>query len=413
MTGTLLAADAAERDAADPLAGFRDRFQLRDGLIYLDGNSLGALPKATADRLAHVIAQEWGEGLITSWLGAEWSTAPRRIGDKIARLLGAGPGEIIATDSTSVNIFKALTAALSLRPGRAKLLSEATNFPTDVYMMQGIEAFSGGRVKAVTADPDAVLDALDDDVAVLLLTQVHYKSGRVRDMAQVTRKAHDVGALVVWDLSHSAGAIPVDLNGANADFAIGCGYKFLNGGPGAPAYLFAAARHQAATPVLSGWFGHARPFSFEEDYDPAPGIERFLCGTPPVLGLAALEAGVDLLLEADMDELRRKSLALGDLFMERMESLCARYGFTLVSERDPARRGSQVAYAHPRGYEIVQALKELDVIADFRTPDVLRFGLTPLYLRYRDIVETVERLDRVCATEAWAKPEYQERAAVT
>lgn len=413
MTGTLLAADAAERDAADPLAGFRDRFQLRDGLIYLDGNSLGALPKATADRLARVIAQEWGEGLITSWLGAEWSTAPRRIGDKIARLLGAAPGEIIATDSTSVNIFKALTAALSLRPGRAKLLSEATNFPTDVYMMQGIEAFSGGRVKAVTADPDAVLDALDDDVAVLLLTQVHYKSGRVRDMAQVTRKAHDAGALVVWDLSHSAGAIPVDLNGANADFAIGCGYKFLNGGPGAPAYLFAAARHQAATPVLSGWFGHARPFSFEEDYDPAPGIERFLCGTPPVLGLAALEAGVDLLLEADMGELRRKSLALGDLFMERMEPLCARYGFTLVSERDPARRGSQVAYAHPRGYEIVQALKELDVIADFRTPDVLRFGLTPLYLRYRDIVETVERLDRVCATEAWNKPEYRERAAVT
>jgi len=413
MTGTLLAADAAERDAADPLAGFRDRFQLRDGLIYLDGNSLGALPKATADRLARVIAQEWGEGLITSWLGAEWSTAPRRIGDKIARLLGAGPGEIIATDSTSVNIFKALTAALSLRPGRAKLLSEATNFPTDVYMMQGIEAFSGGRVKAVTADPDAVLDALDDEVAVLLLTQAHYKSGRVRDMAQVTRKAHDVGALVVWDLSHSAGAIPVDLKGADADFAIGCGYKFLNGGPGAPAYLFAAARHQAATPVLSGWFGHARPFSFEEDYDPAPGIERFLCGTPPVLGLAALEAGVDLLLEADMGELRRKSLALGDLFMERMEPLCARYGFTLVSERDPARRGSQVAYAHPRGYEIVQALKELDVIADFRTPDVLRFGLTPLYLRYRDIVETVERLDRVCATEAWNKPEYRERAAVT
>lgn len=413
MTGTLLAADAAERDAADPLAGFRDRFQLRDGLIYLDGNSLGALPKATADRLARVIAQEWGEGLITSWLGAEWSIAPRRIGDKIARLLGAAPGEIIATDSTSVNIFKALTAALSLRPGRAKLLSEATNFPTDVYMMQGIEAFSGGRVKAVTADPDAVLDALDNDVAVLLLTQVHYKSGRVRDMAQVTRKAHDAGALVVWDLSHSAGAIPVDLNGADADFAIGCGYKFLNGGPGAPAYLFAAARHQVATPVLSGWFGHARPFSFEEDYDPAPGIERFLCGTPPVLGLAALEAGVDLLLEADMGELRRKSLALGDLFMERMEPLCARYGFTLVSERDPARRGSQIAYAHPRGYEIVQALKELDVIADFRTPDVLRFGLTPLYLRYRDIVETVDRLDRVCATEAWNKPEYRERAAVT
>ncbi len=408
-----LIADATRADGADPLRGFRDRFQLRGGLIYLDGNSLGALPTVTASRLTRVIAEEWGEGLITSWLDAEWSTAPQRVGDKIARLLGAAPGEIIAADSTSVNIFKALTAALSLRPGRNTLLSEATNFPTDVYMMQGIEAFSRGRVKAVTAGPDAVLEALDDDVAVLLLTQVHYKSGRVRDMAKVTRKAHDAGALVVWDLSHSAGAIPVDLNGALADFAVGCGYKFLNGGPGAPAYLFAAARHQAATPVLSGWFGHARPFAFEETYEPAPGIGRFLCGTPPVLGLAALEAGVDLMLEADMAEVQRKSLALGELFMAGMEPLCARYGFMLVSERDPALRGSQVAYAHPQGYQIIQALREFDVIADFRAPDVLRFGLTPLYLRYRDIVETVERLEQVCATKAWARPEFQVRAAVT
>lgn len=405
--------DGTALDAADLLAGFRERFQLRSGLIYLDGNSLGALPKATRERVAHVVGHEWGEGLITSWLGAEWSTAPRRVGDKIARLLGANAGEIIVTDSTSVNIFKALTAALSLRPGRSKLLSEQTNFPTDIYMMQGIEAFSGGRLKAVTVAPDKVLDALDDDVAVLLLTQVHYKSGRVRDMAEITRRAHDVGALVIWDLSHSAGAIEVDLNGAKADFAIGCGYKFLNGGPGAPAFLFAATRHQAATPVLSGWFGHARPFSFEEDYDPAPGIERFLCGTPPVLGLAALEAGIDLFLEADMKEVRRKSLALGDMFMELMTPLCARYGFELVSEQLPALRGSQVSYAHPKGYQIVQALKEYDVIADFRTPDVLRFGLTPLYLRYQDIAETIERLEKVCATEAWAKPAYQQRAAVT
>lgn len=405
--------DVAHLDAADPLAPFRDRFQLRDGMIYLDGNSLGAAPKATAPRLAEVIGQEWGEGLITSWLGALWSTAPQRIGDKIARLLGADPGEIVATDSTSINIFKALTAALSLRSGRSVILSETTNFPTDVYMMQGIEAFSGGRVKAVTAAPDDVLDALTDEVAVLLLTQVHYKSGRVRDMAEVTRRAHEVGALVVWDLSHSAGAIPVDLNGANADFAIGCGYKFLNGGPGAPAYIFAASRHHAATPILSGWFGHARPFDFEEDYDPAAGITRFLCGTPPVLGLSALEVGVDLLLEADMAEVRKKSLALGDLFMEAMQPLCETYGFTLISERDVARRGSQVAYAHPHGYAIVQALKEVDVIADFRMPDVLRFGLTPLTLRYADIVETVRRIAAVCETRAWDKPHYRQRAAVT
>ena len=413
MTDTLLATDVSALDAADPLAPFRDRFHLREGLIYLDGNSLGALPKATGDRLAKVVADEWGEGLITSWLGAEWSTAPRRIGDKIGRLIGANPGEIVATDSTSVNIFKALTAALSLRRERGVILSEATNFPTDVYMMQGIEAFSGGRVKAVTVAPDAIVDALNEDVAVLLLTQVHYKSGRVRDMAAITKRAHEVGALVVWDLSHSAGAIPVDLNGANADFAIGCGYKFLNGGPGAPAFLFAAARHHGATPVLSGWFGHARPFAFEEDYDPAAGIERFQCGTPPVLGLAALEVGVDLILEADMAELRRKSLALGDLFIEQMQPLCETYGFELVSTQGHSERGSQVAYAHRQGYQIVQALKEFDVIADFRAPDILRFGLTPLYLRYQDIVETVERLEKVCATRAWDKPQYHQRAAVT
>lgn len=413
MTDTLLAADVSALDAADPLAPFRDRFYLREGLIYLDGNSLGALPKATGERLSEVIGAEWGEGLITSWLGASWSTAPRRIGDKIGRLIGANPGEIVATDSTSVNIFKALTAALSLRRERTVILSEATNFPTDVYMMQGIEAFSGGRVRAVTVAPDAIVEALNDDVAVLLLTQVHYKSGRVRDMAAITRRAHEVGALVVWDLSHSAGAIPVDLNGANADFAIGCGYKFLNGGPGAPAYLFAAARHHGATPVLSGWFGHARPFAFEEDYDPAAGIERFQCGTPPVLGLAALEVGIDLILEADMAEIRRKSLALGDLFIEQMQPLCGNYGFELVSMQGHAERGSQVAYAHPQGYQIVQALKEVDVIADFRAPDILRFGLTPLYLRYQDIVETVERLEKVCATRAWDKPQYHQRAAVT
>lgn len=413
MTDTMFATDVAALDAADPLAPFRERFHLRDGLIYLDGNSLGALPKATGERLAEVIGGEWGEGLITSWLGARWSTAPRRIGDKIGRLLGANPGEIVATDSTSVNIFKALTAALSLRRERSVILSEATNFPTDVYMMQGIEAFSGGRVKAITVAPDDVVDALNDDVAVLLLTQVHYKSGRVRDMAAVSKRAHEVGALVVWDLSHSAGAIPVDLNGAGADFAIGCGYKYLNGGPGAPAYLFAAARHHAATPVLSGWFGHARPFAFEEEYDPAAGIERFQCGTPPVLGLAALEVGVDLLLEADMTEVRRKSLALGDLFIERMVPLCDAYGFALASVDDHAARGSQVAYAHPQGYQIVQALKEFDVIADFRAPDILRFGLTPLYLGYRDVVEAIERLEQVCATRAWDKPQYHERAAVT
>ena len=402
-----------ELDARDPLRGFREEFQLRDGMIYLDGNSLGAAPRATAQRLADTVASEWGEGLIGSWLGAEWARAPQRIGDKIAALLGARPGEIIATDSTSVNIFKALTAALSLRPERQVILSESGNFPSDYYMMQGIEAFSGGRLQAVRVDPERVLDRLDDDVAVLLLTQVHYKSGAVRDMAEVTRRAHAKGALVVWDLSHSAGAIAVDLNGAGADFAVGCGYKFLNGGPGAPGFLFVATRHHTATPILSGWFGHASPFAFEEDYRPADGIARFLCGTPQVLGLAALECGVDLMLRADPRELRRKSIALGKLFVACMAARCGDFGFRLVSPGDPAQRGSQIAYAHPHGYAIVQALKARDVIGDFRAPDVLRFGLTPLYLRYADIVEAVERLRDICLTRAWDKPEYRERAAVT
>lgn len=405
--------EVAALDASDPLRAFRDEFELRDGLIYLDGNSLGALPRVTAAKMAATVTKEWGEGLITSWLGAEWVTAPRRIGDKIASLIGARPGEVIAADSTSVNIFKALTAAVSLQGHRSVILSERTNFPTDVYMMQGLEAFSGGRIKSVTADPEAIVDCVDENVAALLLTQVHYKSGLVRDMAEVTRRAHAKGVLVIWDLSHSAGAIEVDLNGANADFAIGCGYKYLNGGPGAPAYIFVAERHQHAQPVLSGWFGHARPFAFEEDYAPASGIERFLCGTPSVLGLTALECGIDLFLRADMREVRRKSLRLGQLFIERMEARCAEFGFELISPREPELRGSQIAYAHRQGYEIMQALKARDVIGDFRAPDVLRFGLTPLYLRYADVVDAVERLRDVCVTRAWDRPEYRERAAVT
>lgn len=406
-------ADLAALDAQDPLAPFRDEFQLRDGLIYLDGNSLGALPRATVERVGKAISSDWGEGLITSWIGAEWVTAPQRIGDKIAGLLGAGPGEVIAADSTSVNLFKALTAALSLQPDRTVILSERTNFPTDVYMMQGIEVFTGGRIRSVTVDPEDVLERLDHDIAVLLLTQVHYKTGRVRDMAEVTRLAHARGVLVVWDLSHSAGAIEVDLNGADADFAVGCGYKFLNGGPGAPAFLFAASRHQAAVPVLSGWFGHAQPFAFEENYRPAAGVSRFLCGTPPVLGLTALECGIDLMARADVRMLREKSLRLGDTFIELMDERCSEFGFELISPRESRLRGSQVAYAHPHGYEIVQALKDHEVIGDFRAPDVLRFGLTPLYLRFVDVYDAVERLRDICASRAWDDPRYRERAAVT
>ena len=408
------ALDPGALDAADPLARFRDRFTLPEGIIYLDGNSLGALPKASMERIAATVADEWGRGLITSWNAAGWVEAPQRIGDKIARLVGAGPGEVIACDSTSVNLFKLLTAALALNPGRATILSERGNFPTDVYMMHGIETLTRGAVRARLVDPDEIETALDDDVAVLLLTQVHYKTGRMRDIAALTALAHARGALVIWDLSHSAGAVPVDLTAANADFAVGCGYKYLNGGPGAPAWLYVARRHQERVePTLSGWFGHARPFDFTDDYQPAAGIARFLCGTPPVLGLAALECGVDLMLEADIAFLRDKSVALGELFAARMAPLCERHGFVMASPADPAVRGSHIAYTHPAAYAIMQALIARGVIGDFRAPVILRFGLTPLYLRFADIERAVAILGEVMDERAWDRPEFKVRAKVT
>lgn len=406
--------DAEALDAADPLREFRERFALPEGVIYLDGNSLGCLPKATVARLADVVAREWGGGLIGSWNSAGWVDAPSRVGDKVARLIGAGPGEVVACDSTSVNVFKALCAALSVNPGRSTILSERGNFPTDVYMMQGLEALTGRRVTARLVDGDEIETALGEDTAVLLLTQVHYRTGRIRDMAATTAAAHAKGAVVIWDLSHSAGAIPVDLNAAEADFAVGCGYKFFNGGPGAPGYIFVAERHQAkAQPALSGWFGHARPFDFEDAYAPAEGIKRFLVGTPPILGLAALEVGLDLLLEADMAALRAKSVALGELFAERMAPLCAEHGFMLASPTDAAERGSQISYAHPEVYPIVQALIARGVVGDFRAPDVLRFGLTPLYTSFADVAGAVDAIGAVMAERAWDRPEFRVRAAVT
>lgn len=397
---------------ADPLAGFRGRFALPEGTIYLDGNSLGALPKATPERLAQAVTREWGEGLIASWNDAGWVTAPRRVGEKIAALLGANEGEIVACDSTSVNLFKALAAAVSLRPGRRVVLSESGNFPTDLYMMQGLSALTGVVARAVP--PEAVIGAVADDTAAVLLTQVHYKTGAMRDMAAATAAIQSKGALAIWDLSHSAGAVPVDLTDANADFAVGCGYKFLNGGPGAPAFIYVAKRHQAAAlPALSGWFGHAAPFAFRDDYEAAPGIERFLAGTPPVLGLAALEVGVDLMLEADMAAVRTKAVALAARFRDAMAPLCREHGFAWVGPDDLQARGSQVAWSHPQGYAIVQALKARGVVGDFRDPDVLRFGLTPLYTAADDIDRAVDILGEIMAAGAWDRPEYMVRSAVT
>tara|TARA_R110002073_G_scaffold100147_5_gene228231 strand:- start:728 stop:1954 length:1227 start_codon:yes stop_codon:yes gene_type:complete len=401
-----------ELDAADPLRAFRDRFDLPEGVIYLDGNSLGALPGATAARMADVVSREWGQDLIRSWNSNHWIEAPRRLGGKIARLIGAGAHEVIAADSTSINVFKALSAAVQLRPDRTIILSETGNFPTDAYMMQGLAHLSGGRLKQKLLPADEIPAALDDQVAVLLLTQTHYKTGRLHDMAALTRAAHHAGALVIWDLSHSAGALPVELNACEADFAIGCGYKYLNGGPGAPAFIFCAERHHDHVfPALSGWFGHADPFAFDDTYQPGAGIERFQCGTPGILGMAALECGLDLMLEADMTTIRAKSQALGDLFIALSEECLT--GFELASPFDAARRGSQVSIRHKHGYAIMQALIARGVIGDFRAPDILRFGFTPLYTRYEDVWLAIEALAEIMQTGEWREDRFATRAAVT
>lgn len=404
--------DIKALDATDPLTGFKSRFDLPDGVIYLDGNSLGARPASVPARMEQVLQQEWGEDLIRSWNTHDWINAPRRLGAKIARLIGANADEVLAGESTSVNIFKALCACLQLAPQRSVILSETGNFPTDAYMMEGLATLSGGRIRQRLVETSELANALDDEVAALLLTHTNYKSGRLHDMKALTRLAQARGIPVIWDLSHSAGALPVELNTCGADFAVGCGYKYLNGGPGAPAFLFVAKRHQeTVSPVLSGWLGHARPFAFEEHYAPAPGIDRFQCGTPAILGMAALECGLDIMLEADMDAIRAKSQALGNLFIEQVEGRLD--GFELRSPRDPAQRGSQVSFAHPDGYPIMQALIARGVIGDFRAPDILRFGFTPLYVGYEDVARAVDHLVEVMTAQEWREPRFNQRAAVT
>jgi kynureninase len=406
-------ADCLALDAADPLAFARERFALPDGVIYLDGNSLGPLPKATTERLRRTVEQEWGQGLIRSWNEADWINAPLRLGAKIARLIGARPHEVLVADSTSVNLYKLASAAAALRPERSVILTEPGNFPTDLYILQGIAEQLGHKLRVRTVARDALKDALDAEVAVLVLTHVHYKSGEVHDMAALTARAHEVGALTVWDLSHSTGALPVELNAAGADFAVGCGYKYLNGGPGAPAFLYVAERWaEAARSPLSGWMGHAAPFEFVDDYRPASGVARMLCGTPSILAMAALEAGLATFDEVDMAQVRAKSAALSELFIALVEARLPGV-FELASPREPALRGSQVSLAHPHGYAIMSALIETGVIGDFRAPDILRFGFTPLYTRHVDVFDAVERLDAVMADRRFEHPRYAERAAVT
>ena len=406
--------DMVALDRVDPLAATRDKFDLPDGIIYLDGNSLGPLPKGVAARVGEVVERQWRDDLIKSWNIHNWDKLPLSIGDRIAPLIGAGPGEVLAGDSTSVNLFKLMAAALDLHPERKVIVTQSNNFPTDIYLAEGLIRHLGNRHELRLVDGDDVLPAIDDDVALVSLTQVDYRSGYVQDLAAVTARAHDAGAYMLWDLSHSAGAMAVDLGAAGADFAVGCTYKYLNGGPGAPAYLYVAKDLQdKVRQPLSGWHGHAAPFEFETHYRPAPGIVRHRCGTPSVLGMSVLDAALDVFDGVDMAVLRAKSMALTSAFIDLVEQRCAGHGFVLAAPREPDLRGSQVSWHHPMGYPIMQALIAEGVIGDFRAPDILRFGFAPLYISHTEVWDAVSILERIMAEGRWDRPEFHQRAAIT
>lgn len=427
MAGMTTREDCVRADAADPLATLREEFSLPDGLIYLDGNSLGPAPRRARARAEELVAQEWGEGLIGSWNTAGWYDLPGRLGDRLAPLIGAEPGQTVVCDTTSANLFKVLACALRIAgqdsPGRRVVLSEPDNFPTDLYVAAGLteQLGDGYALRRLSSrgpdgsDPTTWLDAgLTEDVAVLLLSHVNYRTGAMWDLAEVTARAHARGVLVVWDLAHSVGAVPVDLTGADADFAVGCTYKYLNGGPGSPAFLWASPRHRDRfSSPLSGWWGHARPFAMEPDFEPAPGVTRFLSGTPPVVSLALVEGGLDIAGRASMDQVRAKSLALGDLMIERVRERCADHPVGLVTPTEPVRRGSQLSFTHPEAYAIVSALIDRRVVGDYREPQVMRFGLTPLYLRFVDVFDAVETLAQVLDHRSWDAPQFRTRATVT
>jgi kynureninase len=390
----------------------RALFHIPEGMIYLDGNSLGPLPVAAKERVARMLTAEWGEQLIKGWNSAGWYMQPRRVGDRIARLIGAPDGTVVMGDTLSIKVHQALASALELNPGRKVVLSDSGNFPSDLYIAQGLlKSLDKGHELRIV-EPEHIEAAIDDSVAVLMLTEVDYRTGRLHDMKALTAKAHEAGALAVWDLAHSAGALPVDLLGADADFAVGCTYKYLNGGPGAPAFIYVAPRHlDTARPVLSGWMGHEAPFAFDLDYRPGGGIDRMRCGTPPVIGLTALDAALDVWEGVDMADVRAKSIALCDLFIREVEARCP--DLVLNTPRDGAKRGSQVSFRHPEGYAIMQALIARNVIGDFRAPDAIRFGFTPLYTGEKEVMGAVDILAGIMADRLWERPEYRRKAAVT
>jgi kynureninase len=405
-------ARATELDAADPIAAARDSFVLPDGLVYLDGNSLGALPAAVPDAVRDVVEQQWGRDLITSWNVHDWWDAPRRVGRQVARLIGAEDDEVLVADSTSANLFKVLVAAARLRPGRDTLVIEPGNFPADLYVADSVADLLGMRV--VRVEPAEVGVALDADTAVVCFAQVDYRTGRAHDMAAITRQVHDAGALSVWDLSHSAGALPVDLGGCDVDLAVGCGYKYLNGGPGAPAYVYVARRHQQdVRSPLTGWTGHARPFAMEGSYEPAPGVDRMRNGTPPMLSLLALGSALTAFDGLRMSDVRAKSLSLTSLFLDLADEVLVPLGFEPVTPREPAERGSQVSLRHPVAYGVVQALIERRVVGDYREPDLVRLGFAPLYVRHVDVVQAVEEVVAVVAAGEHLDDRWSRRGTVT
>ncbi|WP_372892499.1 kynureninase [Rhodosalinus sp.] len=393
-------------------AATRARFRLPEGMIYLDGNSLGPLPVDAPARLETVMRDEWGEMLITGWNRAGWMDRPRSVGDRIGRLIGAERGHVVMGDTLSIKVYQALAAALELRPDRRVILSDSGNFPSDLYMAEGLAEMLGDGHELRVVEPGTVADHLTEEVAVTLITEVDYRTGRLHDMADLTRKAHAVGALTVWDLAHTAGATEVDVAGCGADFAVGCTYKYLNGGPGAPAFIYVAPRHaDRARPALAGWLGHAAPFAFEESYRPAPGIERMRVGTPPVLALAALEAALDVWDMTDMAAVRKRSLELTGLFIEEVEARCPE--LVLATPRAPAERGSQVSFRFHEGYAAMQALIARGVIGDFRAPDIMRFGITPLFIDEDDIRRAAGIMGEVIEDRLWDDPAYRERGRVT
>ena len=393
-------------------AATRALFDVPEGLIYLDGNSLGPVARGVAERVTAAIEQEWGEMLITGWNKAGWMDMPARIGDRIGRLIGAAPGTVVMGDTLSVKVYQALASAIEMRPDRKVILSDRGNFPSDLYMADGLIRTLAQGHELRLVEPEEVAGAIDETVAVLMLTEVDYRTGRLHDMAALTKAAHAVGALTVWDLAHTAGAVPVDVAGAGADFAVGCTYKYLNGGPGAPAFIYVAPDHaETARPALSGWLGHEAPFAFDLDYRAGRGIERMRVGTPPILQLAALDAALDVWDIAAIADIRAKSIELTELFIAEVEARCPT--LTLASPRDPAMRGSQVSFRHPEGYAIMQALIARGVIGDFRAPDILRFGVTPLFIGEADTRRAAEILQEIMDAATWDRADYKRRAAVT